>query len=142
MASSRIGVRWTLGDVSERGFEALRLSIWGASRLFGRNAAYAICVNTIALGVAKEKADPLPIAVEWHDATGEIPGFLRECFDGGMAEGCGWKLAPLRVFPDRFEISLDNDVILWSMPAAMREWLDEAEPDRCLMAEDVRACFG
>ena len=31
----RLGVRWTTGDASARGFEALRLSLWGAFRLFG-----------------------------------------------------------------------------------------------------------
>jgi hypothetical protein len=32
---STLGIRWTLGDVSAEGFDALRLSILGAHRIFG-----------------------------------------------------------------------------------------------------------
>jgi hypothetical protein len=141
-AAKRLGVRWTLGDVSERGFEALRLSIWGAWRLFGPEAQYAVCVNTIALDRARAQTGDLPEGVLWHDATREIPRFLKAHFDEGMAEGVGWKFAPLRFFPDRFELSLDNDCILWEVPAAIRDWLEEADPQRCVAAEDVLACFG
>jgi hypothetical protein len=137
-----IGVRWTLGDVGERGFEALRLSIWGARRIFGPRAAYAVCVNTIPVAEARRKTGDLPDGVIWHDATDDFPAFLRRHFDGGMAEGVGWKLAPLRFFPHRYELSLDNDCILWEMPEAIRRWIEERDTDRCVMAEDVAACFG
>ncbi|MGE5608137.1 MAG: hypothetical protein ACM359_02690, partial [Bacillota bacterium] len=135
-------VRWTIGDVSDRGFEALRLSMWGMWRLFGPAAAYAVCVNTIPLEQAKKRAGGTPEGVVWRDATHEVPAFLRQRFNEQMAEGVGWKLAPVRVFPERYEISLDNDCILWGVPTAMRQWLCDAEPSRCLIAEDVRACFG
>jgi hypothetical protein len=141
-AAKRLGVRWTLGDVSERGFEALRLSIWGAWRLFGPEAKYAVCVNTIALDRARGKTGDLPEGVLWNDATREIPRFLKSHFDEGMAEGVGWKFAPLRFFPDRFELSLDNDCTLWGVPAAIRDWLEEADPKWCVAAENVLACFG
>ena len=59
-----------------------------------------------------------------------------------MAEGVGWKLAPLRMFPDRHEIALDNDCILWELPPALRAWLEREPAQGCLLAEDVRACFG
>lgn len=137
----QLGVRWTIGDVHSRGFEALRLSIWGAWKLFGAQAAYAVCVNSIPLERARAQTGPVPEGVIWHDSTGEIPQFLRSHFDAGMAEGVGWKLAPLQMFPDRYELALDNDCILWAMPAAVHTWLQEGSP-RCLIAEDVRACFG
>ena|SRR6267142_1384392 len=44
-----VGVRWTVGDVSPQGFEALRLSILGAWRLFGSKANYAVCFNSVVL---------------------------------------------------------------------------------------------
>jgi hypothetical protein len=140
--ADRLGVRWTVGDVSERGFEALRLSIWGAWKLFGPEARYGVCVNSIPLKQAQAQAGSLPEGVLWHDATGEIPAFLKAHFDEGMAEGVGWKFAPLRFFPDRFELSLDNDCILWEAPAAIRRWLEDGDPKRCVAAEDVLACFG
>jgi hypothetical protein len=59
-----------------------------------------------------------------------------------MAEGVAWKLAPLRIFPQRWEISLDNDCILWDLPDGMRDWLADGDKRRCLLAEDARAMYG
>ena len=142
IGAGRLGVRWTIGNVSDRGFEALRLSVWGAYRLFGPGAAYAVCVNTLPPDEARSKAGDLPDGVLWHDATGEVPDFLKSHFDGGMAEGCGWKFAPLQCFPDRFELSLDNDCILWDIPEAIRQWLESGDGRTCVAAEDVVAVFG
>jgi hypothetical protein len=142
VAPPRIGVRWTMGDVSERGFEALRLSIWGACKVFGPHAAYTVCVNSVPLDEARARAGPVPETVTWHDATRELPSFLAGLFGPGMAEGVGWKLAPLRAFPDRHEISLDNDCILWELPASMEDWAASTDPGLCLMAADVKACYG
>lgn len=139
----RIGIRWTMGNVSERGFEALRLSIWGAWRVFGRDADYLVCVNTVPLADARARTGPVPEEVRWHDNSHDLPEGLRGVFGAGMAEGVGWKMAPLRCFPDRHEISLDNDCILWEMPPTLREWLTTpGAADECLMACDVRACNG
>jgi hypothetical protein len=139
-----IGVRWTIGDVSERGFAALRLSIHGALRLFGAAAEYLVLVNTVPLGEARRRLGPLPRCVRLRRATlDQVPAWLaRAHLERGMAEGVAWKFAPLTVFEDRFELALDNDVILWSMPAALARWLDEAHATRCLLAEDVRPGFG
>jgi hypothetical protein len=136
-----IGIRWTIGDVSDRGFEALGLSIRGAWRIFGGNAAYTVCVNKISPGRARAQVGPVPGPVEWLDATDAMPQFLQERFDEAMAEGVGWKLAPLRVHPGRFELSLDNDCILWGLPPTIGHWLSR-DDGGCLMAEDVRACYG
>ena len=141
-ALSGVGVRWTIGDVSGRGFEALRLSVWGAWRVFGPRARYVVCVNNVPLPVARSRTGPLPADVEWRDATRELPAFLHPLLGPGMAQGTGWKLAPLRCFPGLHEVSLDNDCILWSAPQALRDWLADGSPARCLMAEDVRACYG
>jgi hypothetical protein len=139
--AKRLGVRWTLGDVSDRGFEVLRLSIWGAYRIFGPQAAYAVCYNTISEPYAKAKTGPLPPGVVWHDATQEVPPFLREHVDEGMAEGVGWKLAPLRFFPDLYELSLDNDCVLWDAPKAVLDWL-QTDNETCVAAADVVPAFG
>jgi hypothetical protein len=137
-----LSIRWTIGDVSPWGFEALRLSVWGAYRLFGPEAIYTVCVNSLPLERARHKAGDLPACLRWHDATGHIPEFLACRLDRNMAEGVGWKFAPLQLFPQHFELSLDNDCILWETPAALRTWIDGGEPQRCVFAEDVRCCFG
>jgi hypothetical protein len=134
-----LGVRWTVGDVSPRGFEALRLSIWGAWRLFGAEAGYVVCVNGIAPEEARGRTGPISAAIGWR-VPGEIPDHIRRVLDAGMAEGVAWKFAPLRLFPDRHELALDNDCIVLAMPEALRAWLQGG--DRCLIAEGVRLGFG
>jgi hypothetical protein len=130
-----------MGNVSSDGFEALRLSIWGAARLFGQRAAYVVCVNSVPIQEARKLTGALPPCVAWLDATDRFPHWMREHVNGEMAEGVGWKFAPVRVFTDRYELALDNDCILWEMPRALRQAL-AGEPARCLIAEDVRRCFG
>ena len=138
-----LGIRWTIGDVSRRGFESLRLSIWGAWGIFGADADYLVCVNTVSVDHARRLVGSVPEAVTWHAADNHLPGWLRTRFlDDGLAEGVAWKLAPLRCFPDRRELSLDNDVILWELPTALAAWLADESPERCLLAEDVAPGVG
>ncbi len=135
-----LAIRWTIGDVNPRGFAALRLSVWGAWRLFGASARYRIHLNTLRVDQALACTGELPTAVEWEEVRPELPACLTEHLDRGMAEGVAWKLVPLRAFPDDHELALDNDVVLWDIPPAMADWLDGRT--RFLLAEDVRASFG
>lgn len=135
-----VGIRWTVGDVSPRGFEALRLSIWGAYRTFGGDAPMAVVVNTVSSKEARERAGEVPSRVEWLPAA-EPPEVLAPYLDSEMAEGVAWKLAPLRIFPDLYELSLDNDCIVWGIPRAVSQWVEERDP-RCLIAADVKTAFG
>lgn len=139
---NRLAIRWTLGDVSPYGFEALRLSVWGAWKLFGAEADYAVCVNSIRIEHARKHTGALPEGVNWVDTTSAIPDFLTPYLDGSMAEGVAWKFAPLRLFPDRYELALDNDCILWEIPEALGKWRTPANAHRCVVAEDVVAMFG
>ncbi len=141
MIARALALRWTIGDVAMEGFEALRLSVWGAYHAFGDAALYAIGVNTLAVATAKERTGQLPPGCAWHEVTHEIPSVLSGHLDPGMAEGVAWKLAPLRMFPNHFELSLDNDCILWEVPQAIRTWLEQ-DSRACVLAGDVRTCFG
>lgn len=134
-----LGIRWTVGDVSPLGFEALCLSIRGARRAFP-GADLAVVVNTIAPQEARARTGMVPENVAWLPAS-DPPAVLNAHLDAEMAEGVAWKLAPLRLFPDRHELSLDNDCILWDVPEAVAAWLAE-EPPRCLIAADVELAFG
>lgn len=136
-----LGVRWTVGDVSARGWEALRVSVHCAVRLFGEEAEYVICVNTVGMQRARELAGEMPGGVRWLGmGAEEIPKFLRPHLGHAMAEGVGWKLLPVRVFPERHELALDNDCILWERPAALVAWM--AAEDRMLMAADTERSLG
>jgi hypothetical protein len=139
----RLGLRWTIGDVSREGFEALGFSIRGAWKIFNTDASYAVCVNTIPITQARELVGEVLADVEWHAVTfDDLPDFLKPHLDGGMSEGVGWKFAPLRLFPEHYELALDNDCILWEMPEAIGLWLGDSHDGRCVIAEDVKTCFG
>jgi hypothetical protein len=136
-----LGVRWTIGSVSQQGFDALRLSVWGVRRVFGDEADYVICVNSIPVDDAQQKTGGIPNDIAWIGVTAaDAPALVLDHVDDAMAEGVAWKFAPLRLFPDRHELALDNDCILWALPESLRDWL--AAEDLCIIAEDVNACFG
>jgi hypothetical protein len=142
-AGREVGVRWTIGNVSRLGFEALRLSIWGAWKILGPAASFVVCVNSLPLDQVRVLTGDIPKEVIWHKSTAnELPAFLLDHLDTGMSEGVSWKFAPVRAFPRRYELSLDNDCILWEMPTAIRRWLETTDTQTCILAEDVRACFG
>ncbi|MCU1259668.1 MAG: hypothetical protein JWO80_2553 [Bryobacterales bacterium] len=135
-----LAIRWTVGDVSSRGFDALALSIAGARTIFGPSAHYIVCVNTIDPHAARARVGRMADYVEWHDSSDEIPPWLEPHLHANMAEGVAWKFAPVGLFSERHVLSLDNDVILWRLPAGIRNWLDDG--DSLLIAEDVLACYG
>ncbi|HET9086796.1 MAG TPA: hypothetical protein VFN53_04685 [Acidobacteriaceae bacterium] len=136
-----LAVRWTIGDVRLRGFEMLRLSITCAFHLFGPSTKYLVCVNSLPLAEARRRTGPLPLEVEWRQVTrADVPQVLRANLDEGLIEGMGWKLVPLRTYPERYELAIDNDCILWDLPEAMRNWLQSA--DGTLLAQDVDRCLG
>jgi hypothetical protein len=138
-----VGVRWTIGDVSDNGWQALQLAVWGGVRVFGPEASYAVCVNSVPIDVARRKVGDVPDAVRWHAVShADIPASVRTHLDAGMAEGVAWKLAPPRLFPERWEIALDNDCILWDMPDGLGRWLAARDRQRCVLAEDVAALYG
>lgn len=134
-------IRWTIGNVSPYGFDALRLSIWGARKVFGDRARYIVCVNSIPIERARNLTGDVPESVIWHNNSHEIPEFIGNHIDPGKAEGVGWKFAPIRIDPDAYELSLDNDCILWALPAALRGWGDQGS-EWSVFAEDVAPYFG
>ena len=80
-------VRWTVGDVSVAGFEALRLSTHGARRIFGPAAHYVVCVNTVPLDRARALTGPVPPEIEWLDATDALSPLIAEHSDASRAGG-------------------------------------------------------
>jgi hypothetical protein len=139
--ADRLVVRWTIGDVRERGFEMLRLSITCAFRLLGPRTKYLVCVNSLSAKQAKERTGSVPAPVEWREVTwADLPENLRTHIDYGYAEGVAWKLAPLRTYSERYELALDNDCILWDLPETMSQWLQSEAG--CLLAEDADRYLG
>lgn len=142
MGGKPIGIRWNLGDASLRGFEALQLSVWGAFNIFGPSASYAVCVHGVSLDRAQALVGPLPDGVLWLKADEDgIPEFAHRRMTQRFSHLAGWKLSPVRLFPDRHELALENDVILWEMPSVLESWLYDAHPS-FLLAEDIRPGLG
>ncbi|PTQ13220.1 hypothetical protein CLG96_03610 [Sphingomonas oleivorans] len=137
MNEALLNIRWTIGDVSPAGFEALRLSLHGAYRLFGPGAAYHVCVNTIALDEARRQTGAVPDGIRWHAVAPEVPLVLRPFLDSAMSEGTAWKFLPLQIDPGVRELALDNDVILWAIPDALARWLADESGAATLIAADV-----
>lgn len=136
----RLGLRWTVGDVSARGFHALALSLRGARRAFGPDADMAVVVNGLSIDEARRRTGTIPNEVAWLPA-GPLEVGLADHLDAGMAEGVAWKLAPLRLFPEDWEIAFDNDCILWDVPPSLAGWIGR-ERRSCVLAEDVERAFG
>ena len=119
----------------------MRLSVHCAYKIFGPDTHYRIYVNSLPMATAQEHTGQLPSGVEWQQQTGTcIPPWLQPHVDPHMAEGVGWKLVPPQAFPDRHELALDNDCILFDLPRPVRAFLHAS--DRTLMAEDAERCLG
>lgn len=136
----KLNIRWTIGDVADEGFEALRLSLWGADRLFAPDAGFHVCVNTISVDKAKHRTGEVPDRVQWRAIPREVPPVLEPFLDRAMSEGTAWKFIPLLLDPEVRELAIDNDLILWELPSAIRRWVDD--PEGTLVAADVTPAHG
>jgi len=136
----KLNLRWTIGDVADEGFEALRLSLWGADRLFPPDAGFHVCVNTISVDEAKQRTGEVPLLVQWHSIPRQVPSVLDPFLDGAMSEGTAWKLIPLLLDRGVRELAIDNDLILWGLPLAIRRWMED--PEGTLVAADVTPAHG
>lgn len=126
MTAPRLCVRWTIGDVLPYGVEALRLSIWGAYRCFGRSARYAVCVHDVPLARARAVASPLPGVVDWHavDAAALPRWLLRR----DVSPRAVYRFAPVLVDPTRAELLLDRRCVMFATPPSVAAWLEGPNP--------------
>lgn len=90
--------RWTIGPVSQSGFECLKLSI--ASFLLHHDAKPVVCYNC-----GREQLDGyVPSNVTLFDQT-------HYCETSIPPKGVAWKLYPPRLYPDDHELCIDNDIV-------------------------------
>lgn len=111
-------VRWVVGPSSQEGLSCLRQSISLFRSLYGDRFDYALCYNN---------RDPsgldfgIPL-VNQHDHINSLPL---------MPQGPSWKLFPGRLRPEAHEIILDNDLLLYRKPDALKLFLNS---DRIFLA--------
>lgn len=97
-------------------------------------------MNTIDVGEAKRRTGDVPDGVQWHAIEHQVPEVLRPFLDGGMTQGTGWKFIPPLLDKSTKELAIDNDVILWALPPAIRKWIDD--PHGRLIAADITPAHG
>lgn len=89
--------RWTIGNTTKDGYECLILSIESFLKFY--DADVVVCHNCPAINLATISGR-FPLV----DQTLHL-----DC--GPKPIGVAWKLYPPRLFPDRHEICIDNDII-------------------------------
>jgi hypothetical protein len=102
-------LRWTMGGVSKQGQRLLRWSVRSVQKVYGDEFDYLICYNN--LDPASLADTGLPLRPQEADALPLPP------------KGVAWKLYPPRVAPDRHEVWLDNDIIIYRRIPGLDDFL-------------------
>lgn len=111
-------VRWTVGPVSQQGFDCLKLSVKKLQKIIGKKALYVICHNNLTTSEI-EKLPKVDCLIDQKEYAGTCPP--PNHFNPG------WKLYPPRLDLNSQEILLDNDLIVYRLPSAVEKFLDGAE---------------
>lgn len=82
----------------------------------------------------------VPDRVRWRSVERGVPAVLRPFLGRGMSEGTAWKFIPLLLDAGKAELAIDNDIILWALPPALKAWMDD--PKGRLIAADVAPAHG
>lgn len=113
-------VRWTFGEtkarkISWQAWEMLECSVKFAKILFPK-ARLVICANNLSPSVQATLSGISTMnEVELLDTT----DCLKENLQNDKVKNSWWKYAPPRLDSSKYEIILDNDVILWKMPPTL-----------------------
>ena len=113
-------VRWTIGNVSKEGYDCLRLSIRLWRRLFKSRFEMVVLYN----------GEPPSV---------DCPTINQNRFRSSLPfypTTTSWKLYPPRLDPDAYEIFIDNDLILYEAPDALRQCND------FFITEAWKRCYG
>lgn len=113
-------VRMTAGGVmSAWKLELTMIAMLGATNVFPEDHR-VLCLTNLdddAANILRAEAGAL--GWECRSMTaGEFPRVLM----GPSRRGGWWKFAPPRLAPDEDELWIDNDIVLWNMPPAIRDW--------------------
>jgi hypothetical protein len=114
-------VRWTIGPVSDIGFEILNDSINFFTEAYPE-FDYFICYNKIDLNKIKIKKKH-KISFIFQEEF--LPPCLLTPPDNNLEEasGCGWKLVPPRLRIGALELFIDNDIIIRNRMPSIDKWL-------------------
>lgn len=111
-------IRWVVGDCHKLGYQVLYESIIKFKNIYKNNFLYCLCYNVNKIN--KELKKSLDIV----DKTINQKKFKETLtYDPCVLNGPHWKLYPPRAFPDRHEIIIDNDIIIYKKLKEIDEFL-------------------
>jgi len=121
--------RWTIGNASRAGYEALAFSITSFQHLYP-DTNVVICHNC-SINKLEDIVARFPDA-KFHDQSQYLNS---KCPPMGVA----WKLYPPRIAPDDYEICIDNDVIFMNRVQEIDNFF---YGDHTLLLEETSRTYG
>ena len=125
-------LRWTIGPVSESGFQCLSMSVRMAKKIYPEFDR-VICHNQLNADQLRFINQLEANTINQHDHIHHLP-YPPE------GETVHWKLFPPRVSPDTHEICLDNDVVLLDRIYEIDKFLEY--DDKFLSYQGLHSIYG
>lgn len=113
--------RWTIGNCEELGFEILEESVRKFSEIYPEFDKI-ICHNSLSTNQLKKIKKINAIKYQQGKKDCVVPIGKQE-FTGDNW-GCGWKLCPSRLNLDKYELWIDNDVVIHKKIPLIDQWLN------------------
>lgn len=131
-------IRWTFGEAigrttSLQALDMLECSIKYASIHFP-NAEKYLCYNSISSPRLLRQLDSLRA----FDVTFIDQSEFSPIFQNVNGKNSFWKYLPTRINKEKYELFLDNDVVIWRLNSAIPEWL---KSQGALISEDWNGQF-
>lgn len=124
-------LRWTFGEIksgynSPQGLELLKYSIKFAQVIFPRdkdNIEYYICYNSLRKSTLKAIER---FSEKYNVHLIDVSDMLLSKLGNEATKNSWWKYALPRIDKARYEIIIDNDVILWEIPDILKRAITES----------------
>lgn len=110
--------RWTIGDVSDVGWEILAESIWQARKVYSE-FDFVICHNNLDEHKIQRL---LKFGIPLFDQDKAVTSYVYED-QYKYGTDYSWKLVPPRLRADSHELWVDNDLVIRDRIPALDDWL-------------------
>lgn len=125
LLAKNLVIRWTFGETrarktSAQAWDMLECSLKFARFLFS-NADYVVCYNNLTREV-RDIVERISRENGAHalDVSEMLPPNLRI----NEVKNSWWKYSPTRIAVDKYEIVMDNDVVLWELPPTLLQAIE------------------
>lgn len=104
-------IRWIIGSCSDSGFDLLKMSILKFKKIYLDKFYYVICYNNLSKNQFSKL--PLHLCDEIIDQKHYCESLSYTPPNCNHLGGPAWKLYPPRMYFDRHEIIIDNDIVIY-----------------------------